>query len=146
MLITSVQVFLGWPGLQPPVGLSFWTFFDQPSPCSTCHLSWQVWSTIKLHPLQKILHADLVLGGDATHPAAHSSVIVLQAMQSRWGWGPGFASMKHGATDARIVNSFSGGDREVRTGRSSLNLPHATRYLVMEMRSRLPPEDKKSLS
>ena len=36
---------------------------------------------IKLHPLQEILRADLVLGGDAAHPANHSSVVMLQVMQ-----------------------------------------------------------------
>ena len=37
----------------------------------------------KLHPLQEILQADLVLGVDAAHPAYHNSVIVLQVMQIR---------------------------------------------------------------
>ena len=47
MSITSVQVFLGWPRPRPPAGLSFWTFFNQPSLLSTwpCHLSGRVWST-----------------------------------------------------------------------------------------------------
>ena len=45
--ITSVQVFLGRPPPRPPVGLSFWTFFNQLSLHSTwpCHLSWRVRST-----------------------------------------------------------------------------------------------------
>ena len=38
---------------------------------------------VKLHSLQEILWTDLVLGGDSTHPVHHSSVIALQAMQSR---------------------------------------------------------------
>ena len=40
---------------------------------------------VKLHALQ-ILWSDSVHGGDTTHPADHSSVIILQATQFRWGW------------------------------------------------------------
>ena len=45
---------------------------------------------IKLHPLQEILRAHMVLGCDTAHPVNHSSVIAFQAMQIRWGWGSGF--------------------------------------------------------
>ena len=66
---------------------------------------------VKLNPLQDILLADLVLGAiDTAHPVDRSSVVVLQAMQIRSGWGPGFACMEHGAPDTRTVNSSSGGD------------------------------------
>ena len=34
---------------------------------------------IELHPLQEVVQADLVLGGDAAHPANHSPVIMVQA-------------------------------------------------------------------
>ena len=50
---------------------------------------------VKLHPLQEILGADLVLGGDTTHPVNHSPVITLLTMQIRRGWGPGFPSKEH---------------------------------------------------
>ena len=43
---------------------------------------------VKLHSVQENLRADLVLGGDIVHPGDHSSVITLQAMQIRLGWGP----------------------------------------------------------
>ena len=36
---------------------------------------------IKQHPLQGVLHADMVLGGDTAQPANYSSVTALQAMQ-----------------------------------------------------------------
>ena len=36
---------------------------------------------IKLHPLQEILRANLVLGGDAAHPVNHSTVVTLQVLQ-----------------------------------------------------------------
>ena len=36
---------------------------------------------VKLHPLPEIPRVDLVLGGDATHPAFHSSVVTWQTMQ-----------------------------------------------------------------
>ena len=116
MSITSVQVLLGWPRPRPPVGLSFWTFFNQPSLRSTwpCHLSRQI---IKLHPLQEILRANLILGGD-------TSQIRL---------GPGFACMEHGTPDTWTL------PLEVRTGRSSLNLPHATRHLVIAASPQPPP-------
>ena len=66
---------------------------------------------VKLNPLQDILLADLVLGAiDTAHPVDRSSVVVLQVMQIRSGWGPDFACMEHGAPDTRTVNSSSGGD------------------------------------
>ena len=37
---------------------------------------------VKLHPLKEILQADLVLVGDAAHPANNSSVVTLHAMQA----------------------------------------------------------------
>ena len=37
---------------------------------------------VKLHPLQKILQADLVIGVEFAHTVNHSSVIMLQAMQN----------------------------------------------------------------
>ena len=56
--------------------------------------------------------------------------------------------MEHGTPDAQIVTlplEVMGNEWEVRTGRSSLNLPHATRHLVMEASSQLPPEDEQAL-
>ena len=44
----------------------------------------------KLHPLQEVLRADLVLGDDAAHPLNHSLVITLQAMQVVLKLGPRF--------------------------------------------------------
>ena len=55
--------------------------------------------------------------------------------------------MEHGGPDARIVNCFSGvmgNEWKVMTDRSSMNLPHATRHLVIEASSQPPPEDKQS--
>ena len=49
--------------------------------------------------------------GHIAHPANHSPVMVLRAMQIR-GWGPGFDCTEHGTPDARIVNSSSGGEAE----------------------------------
>ena len=60
---------------------------------------------------------------------------------------PGFACMEHGALVARILNSSCGADgnkRKVMTGRGSLNLPYATRHLVIEASAQLPPADKQS--
>ena len=50
---------------------------------------------VKLYPLQEILRADLVLGGDTTHPLNHSLIITLQTMQIRSGWGTGYPSTEH---------------------------------------------------
>ena len=36
---------------------------------------------VKLHPIQKILRAEFVLVDDSAHPANHSSVVTLQAVQ-----------------------------------------------------------------
>ena len=95
MSITSVKVFFGQSQPRPPVGLSYWItgaeYFSQ---------------IVKLYPLQKILQADLVFGGDTAHPADHSSVIALQVMEIR-SWGPGFTCKKHGAPNTQIVNSSS---------------------------------------
>ena len=66
-----------------------------------------LYQIIKLHSLQEILRADLILGGDTAHLANHSLVTALQAMQVRWGWGPGFACMEHGTPDTRIMNYSS---------------------------------------
>ena len=65
-------------------GIEFLNFFSQPSKGPSelmgvenlCHI-------FKLHPLQGILCANLVFGDDPAHPADHSLVIVLQAMQIR---------------------------------------------------------------
>ena len=65
MSITSYQVFLGQPWPWPPVGLSFWTFLNQPSPRSTwpCHLSLQVqsnfWSLVVTPHIQWIIARSL---------------------------------------------------------------------------------------
>ena len=40
---------------------------------------------VKLHHLQEIVWAGLVLSGDTEYPADHNSVITLQAIQTRWG-------------------------------------------------------------
>ena len=49
-----------------------------------------LYKIVKLHPLLEILRADLILDGNTAHPANFSSVIALQAMQIRYGRGPGF--------------------------------------------------------
>ena len=102
---------------RPPVGLNFWTFFNQTSLRSTWLFRLSQWvqntfarSSSCIHPLQEILRADSVLGGDTEHPANHSSIVTLQAMQVGYGWGPGFACMEHGTPDTWIVNSSSGSD------------------------------------
>ena len=63
----------------------------------------------KLHLLQGVLQADLVLDVDPANPADQSRVVTLQTMQIRQGWGPEVACLEHVAPDARIVIS-SGGD------------------------------------
>ena len=65
---------------------------------------------VKLHHSKEILQADLVIGGDTAHPANHSSVVALQAVQVGEGWGPGFTCTEHDTSDTRIVNYSFGGD------------------------------------
>ena len=80
MSITSVQVLLGCPQPWPPVGLTFCMAVPSESvgPEYLCQI-------FKLHPLQEIMWADLVLGGDTAHPVNRSSITALQAMQISWG-------------------------------------------------------------
>ena len=102
---------------------------------------------IKLRPIQEIFRADIVLGGDAAHLADHSSVIVLQSMQIRRGWGPGFVCNEHGAPDAWIVNSSSGCDWKWAGGEDGQELTEFVPWLhlVMETSSQPLCEDKQSL-
>ena len=65
---------------------------------------------VELHPFEQILWDDLVLGGDTAYPMGDSLVIVLQAMQIRWGWSTDSACMDRGTSDTPILNSSSGGD------------------------------------
>ena len=125
-------VLLGQPRPRPPVGLSVWTSFVQPSQCSVdaervggCG---DVSQIVKLHPLQEILWADSVIGGDVTHPANHRMAIVLQAEQFKYGCGPGFTCMEHGATGARFLTLLLEvvGNKREKTGRSSSNMSCAT--------------------
>ena len=119
--ITPARVLLGRPWPRPPVGLSFWTFFGQPSRRSTwpCHLRWRI-------PLPD--HQAASLAGDlASWPGPwrwHRTqrVIALQAMQIRWGCGSGFSCMVHVAADSRIVNSSSGCEVEWTEGEDGQDL------------------------
>ena len=103
--------------LQPSV-----TTFDTAMPSELMGAEYLL-QIVNLHPLQEILWADLVLGGDTAHPANHRPVIVPQVMHIRWGRGPCFDCMEHGIPDTWIINISSGeNEQEVRMGRSSLNL------------------------
>ena len=92
MQITSVQVFLlgyyagqGHHLLTDWVsGLSSFTHHNVLHGCAICVGGCGVpCQIVKLHPLQEILWADLVLGCDTAHPVDYGSVIVLQANQTR---------------------------------------------------------------
>ena len=95
------------------------------SPCrKSCELTWSLGVTAHIQqiiPFSKVHGANMGPiwgrqdpGGPHVGPMnlaiCDSSVIVLQAMQMRWGWGPGFICMEHAAPDAGIINSSSGGD------------------------------------
>ena len=131
MPIISVQVFFGRPGPRTPVGLGFWTFFSQPSLRSIwpCHLSRRVQSTFARSSNCIVTR----ISWELTCFLVVTSHIqqIIQAMQGRLGWGPGFACMGHGVPNSRIINSSSGGDGKWASGEvdmASLNLPHATRH------------------
>ena len=143
MSITSVQVFLGWPGhnLQ-------WDWASELSSTNHNYIlhGHAIWVGGCGVPLLDCQAASSPkdpaswLGDDTAHAVNHSSVIALQTMQVRWG----FTCMEHGNADAQIVNSsleVMGNEREVRTGRSSLNLPFVTWHLVIMASSQLPPEE-----
>ena len=95
MSITYVQVFLRRPRPGPPGVLGFSTLIGHPSLRSVwlCMGVEHICQMIKLHPLQEIWRADLVLRSDTAHLADHSSVIGLKAMQVRKSWSPGFSCM-----------------------------------------------------
>ena len=109
--ITSVQVFLGRPQPRPPVGLSFWTLFSQPSLCSTCpcHLSWRVRSIIAKSSSCYLSRSSYELTWTLV-VTQHIPQTVLQAMQIKLCRGPGVAYIAHGLPGARTINSSSGGD------------------------------------
>ena len=117
MLIISVQVSFGWPRPRPPMG------------------------RVSGH---EIFRADLVLVDDTAHPADHSSVIALQAMEIL---GPRFRL--HGAWRSWRMNCklFLWRWREMSgrwTSWSSSNMPNAKWCLMMASSSQPPPEDKQS--
>ena len=104
MPVISVQVFFGRSQPRPPLRLSFWTFFDQPSLCSTwpCHLSQRMQSTFARSPSCIISRRSCELTWPlvVTQWIIARTVIALHAIQIRWGWDPCFACMVHGASDA----------------------------------------------
>ena len=98
--VSSGQVFLGWPWPWPPLGLSFWISSANHHHVRHGHAIWDagaeylILQLIKLHPLQDILWADMVLG-DTTYQLDHSWDIALQVMQIRWVWSKRFDIRVH---------------------------------------------------
>ena len=107
--INSDRVFLGLPGPRPLVGLSFGTFFSQPSLCSTwlCHLSRRVRrsfarsSSCILSKRSCELTWSLVMMPHIHWIIAWS--LHCKQCKSSWSWGPGFACKEHNIPDTWIV-------------------------------------------
>ena len=148
MLITSVQVFFGRPRPRPHVG--FLDFFQSTTAAFYMAVIFELAGAeylcqiVKQHPFQKILWADLVIGDDTADPA-----IIAQSLRCRsdeiWAqvslaWSMALLVRELQTLPLEVI----GNEREVRMGRSSRNLPHGTRHLMMEMSSQPPPEGKQS--
>ena len=116
MPITSVQVNLGRPRPRHSVGLSFWTFFSQPSLRSTwpCHIRRRVRSSLpNRQSVSSPGFCELTSSFLVTHSHIHIfSGQCVAAMQIISSLGPGFACMERRAPGARMINLSSGNEKK----------------------------------